>query len=148
MDDTKNQSQNGQVNDDQNNQKNDINQVPAVHSAGNVESAPVNTESTIDKVENYIEDSSEHREPQIDNQVKNVVKVKRELPEIDTEAKNAGVDHSIPTGPNYSFKNAFRDEQDAKEKFEKGDTTSANTFRAIEFIKNIKRGLLESVKTS
>lgn len=136
------------VQDDQNQQNNDLNQVPAVHSSGNVEATPINTESNIDKIENYVEDSGEYQEPEVDTQAKNVVKVKRDLPEIDDEARRAGVDHSVPKGPNYSFENAFKDEQEAKLEFEKGDTSSANTFRALEFIKNIKRGLLGSVKTS
>ena len=137
-----------QVQDGQDKQKKDVNQAPTIHSGGNVESAPISTETAKDKVENYVEDSGEHQEPKVNNQVKNVVKVKRDIPEIDEDARRVGVEHSIPKGPNYSYKNSYKDERQAKQEFEKGDIASANTFRALEFMKNIKKGLLGALSSS
>lgn len=93
-----------------------------------------------------IEQSGEFAEPEVAGEVKDMIKVKRDFPDLDHGAKNAGVAERIPTGPVYG--SLPQDLKSAQMQYEEKPTSSADKWRALEAIKNLSRSLLGQPKSS
>lgn len=93
-----------------------------------------------------VESSGEFADPNVGREVKDMVKVKKDFPEIDDSAKQAGITETIPTGPVYgNFPTSLAT---AQADYDKKPSTSADKWRALEAIKALGRNLLGQTKAS
>ncbi len=93
-----------------------------------------------------IEQSGEFSDPNVGGEVKDMIKVKKDFPDLDHDAKNAGVTETVPTGPVYG--NLPADLQSAQLQYKEKPVTSADKWRALEVIKNLGRNLIGQSKPS
>lgn len=126
--------------DDHNEQKNDNNAQVTVRPTGSVESAPASVEKPEQSVESYVQVSESH--PEISEEEKKAgVKIVRG-PKVSDDAKRAGVEESVPVGPNYNI--SFSSKGEAKSDFEKGDINKAGKWRALIAFKEFAKNLIGS----
>jgi len=91
-----------------------------------------------------VEQSGEFTSPAVGGEVKDMIKVKKDFPELDRAAKNAGVTETVPSGPVYN--NLPQDLQSAQLQYNEKPVTSSDKWRALEAIKNFSRNLIGQPK--
>jgi hypothetical protein len=69
-----------------------------------------------------------------------MIKVKKDFPDLDQNAKQAGVTETIPSGPVYG--NFPSDLTSAQAQYDEKSPSSSDKWRALEAIKNFGRNLL------
>lgn len=93
-----------------------------------------------------VESAGEFVDPNVGGEVKDMVKVKKDFPDLDSGAKSAGVTETIPTGPVYG--NFPASLQAAQAQYDEKPASSSDKWRALEAIKNFGRNLLGQTNPS
>ena len=110
---------------------------------GSMEGTPVkvtpeiNSSKELQEVREHIQPSEQ--EPQVSEDVKDYIQVKKDFPEIDQTAKQAGVSKSIPDAPDYG--NLPTDQNIAHQIVKTADVNKSDPWRALIAIKEFAKGL-------